>query len=153
MSKGNWVTSTEVYPTATSSVSFLETLAARKYILAVTYCGAQDHAKLHNSGFCENAQNCANDGGEFRLANGQFVNGKRTDKIFSFVSADSNSNVGTPFRKFMGSDGIERLWFNEGSTGTIVGHYVWDGMNEKVLITSETTKVGGMSTVHLLFDL
>ena len=102
----------------------------------MTYCEAQDYTKLH-SPFCENARNCANDGGEFQLENGQFINAKRTDENLSFVSADSDSNVGTGFRKFMGSDGVERLWLSKDTTGTLVGQYVWDGVDKKVLITSE----------------
>jgi hypothetical protein len=59
------------------------------------------------------------------LVNGQFAN------------ADSDPNAGTTFRKFMGSDGLERLWLSKDTTGTLVGKYVWDGTNEAVQITSE----------------
>jgi len=88
--------------------------------------------------FCDNAHNCVNDGGEFKLANGQFVNAKRTetDEDISFVPANYTT-IATPFRKFMGSDGLERLWLTKSTTGTLVGEYVWDGEGEKVQITSE----------------
>ena len=105
----------------------------------MTYCEAQDYTKLHNSAFCQNAHLCTNDGGEFRLANGNFANARRTDENLSFKSVDSDPNVGTGFRKFMGSDGQERLWLSKDTTGTLVGQYVWDGEGEKVLITSEVS--------------
>ena len=75
----------------------------------------------------------------FRLVNGNFVNARRadSDENLSFVSADSDINVGTAFRKFVGSDGHERLLLSKDTTGTLVGQYVWDGVGEKVLITSE----------------
>ena len=68
-----------------------------------------------------------------------FVNARRTDENPSFQSADSDSNVGTGLRKFMGKDGETRLWLATGgdTTNTPVGQYVWDGVGEKVLITHE----------------
>ena len=70
-------------------------------------------------------------------SNGQYVNARRSDQSQLFVSADPDSNVGTAFRKFMGSDGQQRLWLSKDTAGTLVGQYVWDGVGEKVLITSE----------------
>ena len=70
-------------------------------------------------------------------SNGQFVNARRSDQSHLFVSADSDSNEGTAFRKFMGSDGQQRIWLSKDTTGTLVGQYVWDGVGEQVLITSE----------------
>ena len=102
----------------------------------MTYCEAQDYTKLHNSNFCDNASLCTNDGTEFKMVN-NFVNARRTDENLAFESVDSESNVGTGFRKFMGSDGQERLWLSKDTTGTLVGQYVWNGVDKKVLITSE----------------
>ena len=55
----------------------------------------------------------------------------------SSISADSDSIVGSRFRHFMGSDGVQRLWLDEDTNGTLVGQYVWDGVSEKILIISE----------------
>ena len=107
----------------------------------MTYCEEQNYIKLH-SPFCqENARHCVNDGGEFHLENGQYISAhwQRTRREnLSYNSTDSaDSNVGTGFRKFMGSDGVKRLWLSKDTNGTLVGQYVWDGVGEKVLITSE----------------
>ena len=69
--------------------------------------------------------------------NGLYVNARRSDQSRLFVPADPDSNEGTAFRKFMGSDGQQRMWLSKNTTGTLVGQYVWDGVGEKVLITSE----------------
>jgi hypothetical protein len=98
----------------------------------------QDYTKLHNSAYCFNPKPCVNDGGEFQLASGGgFVNARRTDQNVLFVPAMPDTTVVTHFRKFMGSDGVERLWLSRNTTGTPVGGYVWDGVGEKVQITSE----------------
>ena len=132
---------TELYQTAISSLSTLGTMAARKsFSLRQTYCEAQDYTKLLNSNFCEDAQNCNNDGGEFMLAGSQFVNARRTDdKNLSFESADSNSSVkatARAFRKFTGDDGNTRLLLSTNTTISPVGNYVWsDG--KMVMLVSE----------------
>ena len=104
----------------------------------MTYCEPQDYTKLHNSAYCDKPKKCTNDGGEFLLdSSGKFTNARRSDQSHLFVPADPDSNEGTAFRKFMGSDGQQRSWLSKDTTGTLVGQYVWDGVGEKVLITSE----------------
>ena len=74
------------------------------------------------------------------MVNGNnFVNARRIDENLSFKSVDSDSNVRTSFRRFMASDGEERLWLASprDTTDTPVGRYAWNGMDEKVKIISE----------------
>ncbi|KAA8913465.1 deoxyribonuclease NucA/NucB-domain-containing protein [Sphaerosporella brunnea] len=85
--------------------------------------------------FCANAGNCQNDGWEFKLQSGSFVNAR--DENNGFVPADSSKPGGSPFRKFMGEDGVERLWITKDPSGTIVGDHVWNGEGKKVMIVSE----------------
>ena len=103
----------------------------------MTYCEAQDcYTKLHNSPFCANAVDCVNDGREFAMVSGKFVNARRTDES-SFISAHADSNIGTPFRRFMASDGQERVWLTKNTNDTLVGQFVWDRESGMVLVTSE----------------
>jgi hypothetical protein len=39
-------------------------------------------------------------------------------------TGEDGSPGGNPFRKFMGEDGVERLWLSNDKNGTIVGHEV-----------------------------
>lgn len=106
----------------------------------MTYCEAQNYTKLHNSPYCLNAENCLPDGFEFTLVNQNFVGARRSDELFVPAYPESNASVRGPFRKFMGLDGQERLWISSDLNGTLVGEYVWNGIGEKVLITSEITQ-------------
>jgi hypothetical protein len=84
--------------------------------------------------FCENAQLCTNDGGEFELVNGNFQDAKRrrTIKRDEFKASVADGVARSPFRKFKGDDGKERL-----SLGNVdmVGRKVTDGNPEHGEVT------------------
>lgn len=102
--------------------------------------------------FCTNARNCNNDGGEFRLSNGAFVNAKKSrrdnEPYFTpeevsrgVIDDDDDDDVKSPpFRTFMGHDGVERLWLSNDRNGTIVGHDVWSKEFGTVKISHEIFK-------------
>lgn len=87
--------------------------------------------------FCTNARNCNNDGGEFRLSNGAFVNAKTRRDNEPYFTPEVGIDGKSPFRKFMGHDGIERLWLSNDQNGTIVGHEVWSKEFGTVKISHE----------------
>ncbi|KAL9120584.1 MAG: hypothetical protein Q9187_002862 [Circinaria calcarea] len=87
--------------------------------------------------FCDNAQNCVNDGGEFRLFNGAFVNAKNRRDDEAFFTREVGVAGKKPFRKFMGEDGVERLWLSKDQNGTIVGEEVWGEETGTVKISHE----------------
>ncbi|CCX12486.1 deoxyribonuclease NucA/NucB-domain-containing protein [Pyronema domesticum] len=88
--------------------------------------------------YCENARLCRNDGFEFKAQRRGFINARAEDDGFS--AADTNDNFeGVPFRKFMGNDGVERLFLSNVNDpkSTIVGETITDGEGKEVKITSE----------------
>lgn len=87
--------------------------------------------------YCKNAQLCKNDGSEFKLSKGQFVNAKnRRDVEVGFVPEIGDGPT-SPFRKFMGEDGVERLWLSKDRNGTLVGTEVWDDETTSTKIAYE----------------
>lgn len=87
--------------------------------------------------YCDNAQHCNNDGGEFRLSNGGFVNAKTRRDNEPYFTPEVGTGGKSPFRKFMGHDGIERLWLSNDRNGTIVGQEVWSEEFGTVKISHE----------------
>lgn len=87
--------------------------------------------------YCEKANLCKNDGGEFKLSNGKFVNAKNRRDI----EADFIDEIGTgpksPFRKFVGEDGVERLWLSSDRNATLVGTEVWSDETSSTIISHE----------------
>ncbi|MCJ1467188.1 hypothetical protein MMC07_005811 [Pseudocyphellaria aurata] len=89
--------------------------------------------------YCEHAQRCRNDGGEFKLSNRrQFINAKnRRDENVQFVDEEDNEAGKSPFRRFMGDDGLERLFISNDRNETMVGEEIWGENDSTVVITHE----------------
>lgn len=87
--------------------------------------------------FCENANLCKNDGSEFKLANGKFVNAKNRRDLDAGFAPEDSAGPKSPFRKFMGEDGVERLWLSSDRNGTIVGKEVWSDETSSTKISHE----------------
>ena len=87
--------------------------------------------------YCEHAQQCTNDGSEFKLKNGNFVNAKNRRDTEVHYTAEVGVPGKGPFRKFVGHDGIERLWISNDRNGTIVGEEVWSDEHGSVIISHE----------------
>lgn len=107
-------------------------------ITVKNYIGAQ---------YCENAQDCTNDGNQFILSNGQFVNNRRMSHrrgadapVTPNFTLNKGVATGSSFRKFMGEDGSERLWLSNDKTGTLVGKTVWTEGKGEVKIIKEITR-------------
>jgi hypothetical protein len=90
------------------------------------------------SAYCEDKPKCTNDGGEFKLHDGKFVNAKvRRDLSFFETIRDTETNATSAgFRKFRGEDDVERLWLNTEQEGTLVGENLWTAAGP-VQITEE----------------
>ncbi|MCJ1260600.1 hypothetical protein MMC22_000462 [Lobaria immixta] len=69
--------------------------------------------------YCDNAQHCNNDGGEFRLSKGGFVYAKTRRDNEPYFTPEVGTAGKSPFRKFMGHDGIEQLWLSNDRNGTV----------------------------------
>lgn len=87
--------------------------------------------------FCENANLCKNDGSEFKLSNGKFVNAKNRRDLDVGFAPETSEGPNGPFRKFMGEDGVERLWLSSDRNGTIVGKEVWSDETSSTIISHE----------------
>jgi len=96
--------------------------------------------------YCQKKPNCKNDGGEFTFTGKDFVdaNSKHKRDLTSSASFRTLRDTATNatalgLRKFMGSDGVERLWLGTSRTGTLVGQEVWNAESGLVQITHEIT--------------
>lgn len=87
--------------------------------------------------YCEHAQQCTNDGSEFKLQNGNFINAKNRRDIEASYTVEVGVPGKGPFRKFVGHDGIERLWLSNDRNGTLVGEEVWSDEHGTVTISHE----------------
>ena len=93
------------------------------------------------SRYCENKPNCANDGGEFKLSGSSFTNAKVRRDLSEFETFNDTESAlpSTGFRKFMGEDGVERLWLSTNQEVTVVGRDIWG-------------EEGGSKITHELFE-
>ena len=87
--------------------------------------------------YCENANLCKNDGSEFKLYNGKFVNAKNRRDLDAGFALETSDGPKSPFRKFMGEDGVERLWLSSDRNGTLVGEEVWSDETSSTKISHE----------------
>jgi hypothetical protein len=99
--------------------------------------------------YCEDASDCTNDGDQFIYQNGQFIDNRRMrirgmsreEKKRAVTETGFELNNGTanksPFRKFLGEDGSERLWLSNDKVGTLVGKTVWSQAKGEVKIIKE----------------
>ena len=95
------------------------------------------HILLSLRKYCENANLCKNDGSEFKLANGKFVNAKNRRDLDAGFAPETSDGPKSPFRKFMGEDGVERLWLSSDRIETIVGKEVWSDETTSTKISHE----------------
>ncbi len=102
--------------------------------------------------YCEDASDCTNDGDQFIYQNGQFVDNrrmrnrgvpreKREPDAAGYTKFKLNNGTAgsSPFRKFLGEDGSERLWLSNDKEGTLVGQTIWSKTKGEVKIIKEIT--------------
>lgn len=96
--------------------------------------------------YCQPNPNCANDGGEFILQSRNprvYINGKR-DVETDFADSDTPSEPLYRMRRYMGSDGVERMLLGR-DNGTItpdidiIGREVLKEDSSKATIMHEMT--------------
>ncbi|EMR65348.1 hypothetical protein MGN70_000766 [Eutypa lata] len=90
--------------------------------------------------YCDDASDCTNDGEQFIYQNGAFVDNRRM-RSRGITPRGFQPNQGTPnrspFRKFRGEDGSERLWLSNDRAGTLVNQTVWSQTKGEVRIIEE----------------
>lgn len=91
------------------------------------------------SQYCSPNPDCTNDGGEFVLSGGAFVNAKdRKRMIGSFHDAPSTRKASAPaLRQFMGEDGVVRAMLSNNPQSNPIGRTVWSETKGHVKIVSE----------------
>ena len=96
--------------------------------------------------YCTDASDCTNDGDQFILQNGAFVDNRRLrirgvprDTPASGSGFELNNGTANklPFRKFLGEDGSTRLWLSSDKSGTLVGKTVSNHLKGDVKIVKE----------------
>ncbi|MCJ1470175.1 hypothetical protein MMC07_008820 [Pseudocyphellaria aurata] len=65
------------------------------------------------------------------------VNYSEDGKDYSLEYREEDGDGKSPFRRFMGGDGVERLWLSHDRNGTLVGQEVWSDEHGTVVITHE----------------
>ncbi|KAF2669835.1 hypothetical protein BT63DRAFT_454015 [Microthyrium microscopicum] len=91
--------------------------------------------------YCEQTLNCVNDGGEFIYDGTRYTNAKVKKSLPGFEYAQVNRNAErSSIRKFVGEDGVERLWLTPGNRSTLVGEKVWNEKHGMLSISSEVVE-------------